>query len=493
MRRPCQWNLFLCTIKVYLYVCILEIADSELAVSELYVSELDVSIICNSFNNEYEMKFYNREKEILQLKEIQELSHQNAQLTVVTGRRRVGKTHMLLIATAGQPTLYFFVARKAERFLCQDFQQEVNEKLGIPILGEISSFGKLFEYLMVHSKEMSFNLIIDEFQEFSHIAPSVYSEMQHYWDLNKNESRINLIVSGSVFSLMHKIFHNSKEPLFGRATQMLKIRPFETSVLKEILTDHFPSWTSEDLLALYCFTGGVAKYVQMLMDGGAYTKQAMIDLMIKEDSLFLPEGKNMLIEEFGKEYTNYFTILSAIARGENTRRKIEAVVKREIGGYLTKMERDYSLISKTIPVFSKVETKNVRYTIEDNFLTFWFRFIYKYSHLIEIRGFRKLKEIISRDYFTYSGKILERYFRTRFIEEKNITIIGGYWDRKGKTEIDLIAVNELEKKAEIIEVKRNAANIEFDKLKEKSYHFKRSTGELMDYQIIYRGLSLDDM
>ena len=69
----------------------------------------------------------------------------------------------------------------------------------------------------------------------------------------------------------------------------------------------------------------------------------------------------------------------------------------------------------------------------------------------------------------------------------------GYWDRKGETEIDRIAVNELKKRAEIIEVKRNAANIEIEKLKEKGYYFKRSTGELLDYEIIYRGLSLSDM
>jgi len=91
------------------------------------------------------------------------------------------------------------------------------------------------------------------------------------------------------------------------------------------------------------------------------------------------------------------------------------------------------------------------------------------------------------------SKILERYYRSKFIEEKNITMIGGYWDRKGETEIDLISVNELDKRAEIIEVKRNAANINLEKLKEKSYFFKRSTGELKDYQITYRGLSLDDM
>lgn len=112
------------------------------------------------------------------------------------------------------------------------------------------------------------------------------------------------------------------------------------------------------------------------------------------------------------------------------------------------MERNYSLISKTTPIYSKVETKNVRYIINDNFLTFWFRFIYKYTHIIEIGGFKELREIINRDYDTFSGKMLERYFRSKIIEEKNVTRIGGYWDRKGRTEIDLIAVNEIEKKGQ---------------------------------------------
>jgi len=135
----------------------------------------------------------------------------------------------------------------------------------------------------------------------------------------------------------------------------------------------------------------------------------------------------------------------------------------------------------------------VRYIIDDNFLTFWFRFIYKYTHIIEIGGFKKLREIIDRDYDTFSGKMLERYFRSKIIEEKNVTRIGGYWDRKGRTEIDLIAVNEIEKRTEIIEVKRNATNINLPKLREKGVFFRSVTSELKDYKISYKGLSLKDM
>ncbi|MDR1980436.1 MAG: ATP-binding protein [Tannerellaceae bacterium] len=439
------------------------------------------------------MDFYNREKERETLLNVQKQSLGHAQMTVVTGRRRIGKTQLLLKATEGQPTLYFFVARKAESFLCQDFAQEIKNKLGIPVLGEVNRFGELFNFLMELSKRQAFNLIIDEFQEFYTIAPSVYSEMQHYWDVNSGQSKMNLLLSGSVHSLMHKIFQNAKEPLFGRATALLRVKPFETSVLKEILAAHHPGYTSEDLLALYAFTGGVAKYVQLLMDSGSYTPEAMLNYIIKEDSAFLPEGKNMLIEEFGREYANYFTILSAIARGENTRAKIEAVVNREIGGYLTKLEHDYGLVSKVIPVFAKVETKNVRYTLEDVFLTFWFRFIYKYSYMVEVGGYKQLKELIARDYPTFSGKILERYFRVQYIEQRRFTRIGGYWDRKGENEIDMIAVNELDKTADIIEIKRNPANINPEKLREKGVHFLKATGELNDYRIDYKTLSMDDM
>lgn len=441
------------------------------------------------------MKFYNREKEISRLYEIKQASQSNAQLTVVTGRRRIGKTQLILKATESEetPVLYFFVARKAENFLCQDFQQEIATKLGIPIMGEVSSFGKQFEYLMILSQQQAFTLIIDEFQEFMKVAPSAYSDMQHYWDIYKEKSKISIIVCGSVYSLMHKIFENQKEPLFGRATAKMSVKPFAVSVLKKILGDYHPKYTSEDLLALYSFTGGVAKYVQQFMDAGATTYKKMLSHMIKEDSTFIGEGRNMLIEEFGTEYATYFTILSAIARGENTRAKIEVLVKREIGGYLTKLEQDYGLIAKSTPIFAKVETKNVRYVIEDNFLTFWFRFIYKYGYMVEVGNYEGLKTIIDRDYKTFSGKMLEKYFRTKFIQSGNITHIGGYWDRKGENEIDLVVVNEIEQQAQIVEIKRKAENIDLDILRDKGVQFLRATGELKNYQITHSGLSMKEM
>ena len=128
------------------------------------------------------MRFFDRTEEIASLKEIQELSKDNAQFTVVTGRRRIGKTHLVWKAYEGQPIIYFFVARKAESDLCSDYLLEIENKLGLPIMGKVERFPELFEYLMKLSVERPITLFIDEFQEFFKVNKSVYSDMQRIWD-----------------------------------------------------------------------------------------------------------------------------------------------------------------------------------------------------------------------------------------------------------------------------------------------------------------------
>ena len=452
----------------------------------MLVSEITVSYVCG-------MKFYNREKEIKKLLEIKEQSKKNAQFSVVTGRRRIGKTQLLLKSYENTKFLYFFVAKKSEVILCQDFLQELKEKLNAPILGEVNSFSVLFEYIVQLSHEQNITLIIDEFQEFFTVNPSVYSDMQRIWDLHKDKAKLNLIVSGSVISLMYKIFENYKEPLFGRANYFIKLQAFKTNTLKEILSDYSPNYTPDDLLALYSFTGGVAKYVQLFMDNGWTSKEKMIEGMIDENSIFISEGKNLLIDEFGKEYGTYFSILTAISEGKNTRAEIENLLKKEIGGYLTKMERDFNLIKKQQPIFTKSSTKNVKYQIEDNFIMFWFRFIYKYSSMIEIGAYEQLRKIIERDFSSFSGHMLEKYFRENAQISQAYTSIGNYWDRKGETEIDFIAVNKIEKSIDFAEIKRQKNNISIEKLRQKAAEFLIQNPQFNSYKKDFYAWSLEDM
>lgn len=330
------------------------------------------------------MKFFGRQNEIKELQEIRNLSLQTARFTIVTGRRRSGKTSLLIKAYEDvQDMLYFFVARKSEAELCKDFIEEMTNKLQLPILGEVTRFADIFKYLLQLSKIRPITLVIDEFQDFKRVNPSIFSDMQKIWDLNKQEAHINLVVCGSVYSLMNIIFKNNKQPLYGRQTGEIKVTPFPPSIVKEILSTYNLAYTNEDLLALYSYTGGVAEYVEMMMDAGATTKEQMTEKFVAKNSYFIYEGKNMLIEEFGKDYARYFEILQLIASGYTTRGEIESIMKIELSGYLTKLENDYCLIARYTPMFQKTN-RNIRYQIEDNFLRVWFRYIYKYGYMIEV-------------------------------------------------------------------------------------------------------------
>ena len=441
------------------------------------------------------MRFFDREIEFEKLREIEDLSHEIAQFTIITGRRRVGKTEMVKKFYEGRTMLYFFVARKAETDLCDIFIDEVRTKLNMPIInGKGMSFAAMFKYIMELSQTQHINLFIDEFQDFYRVNPFIYSDMQNIWDSYKNKAHINLIVAGSVNTLMNKIFKDKKQPLFGRHTNTMHIRPFRPSVLKEIMSEYCPGYKKSDLLALYTLTGGVAKYVELFVDRKKFTEKKMLDMFFERDSYFLPEGKNMLVDEFGKDYGIYFSILTLIAQGRNTRSELENALNiKELSGYLKNLSEEYGLISKMQPIYEKSTNKNVHYVIDDQFLRFWFRFVYKYTHIIEAGGNDKLRIIVERDFTTVSGKSLESYFNEVLKESGQYTRLGYWHDRKGENEIDIIAEDEVDNKIEFIEVKRQKKNFDEDILKDKSEAFMKVVGSFGDYEIVYRGLSIEDM
>lgn len=377
--------------------------------------------------------------------------------------------------------------------LCQDFKAEAERKLNMPF-GNYSSFTELFRQLLFISQSQPFTLVLDEFQDWLRINSSIFSEMQREWDLAKATSKMNLIISGSIYSLMHRIFEDSKEPLFSRASRIIHLRAFETDVLKEILGDFNPQYSPEDLLTLYSLTHGVAWYVSLFMSNGKVTSQLMLNMLSEENSPFINEGKNLLIEEFGADYANYFSILSCIANGEVTRSQIESLTGiKEVGGYLERLLSHFNLIEKHVPIFSKPKTKNVRYILGDNFLTFWFRFFYKYQSFIESGALLQLQRVIRRDISVVEGFMLERYFRQKLRESQRYTQIGQYWDRKGENEIDIVAVNELDGIADVFEVKKDKKKYDEALLQKKVENMLTACPKLRKYEIRLACLSMEDM
>lgn len=436
-------------------------------------------------------QFFGRHEELKELRLLAERSHSNAQFTVISGSRRIGKTTLVKEAFIGEEVLlYFYVGKKSEGDLCEIYCQEVEEKLGIPI--QVRKFGDLFRFLMKLSQKQHITLFIDEFQRFAKINAAVYSDMQNIWDDYKKDAKMNLVVGGSAKSMLLHLFEGGDEPLFGRQTGVIRLSHFYPSELKEILSAYNPDYTNDDLLALYAITGGVARYVEILLDAGAFTRESMVDEVIRMSSIFIAEGRNHLFEEFGSESAVYFTILTSIATGHGERSEIENAVGKGVGGQLASLEDVFEVIKKHVPLFA-TNKKNVHYRLEDSFYIFWFRFIFKYNYLLEIKAHEKLREIVLRDFDTFSGKCLERYFYECMIEKKAYTRIGAWWNRKGDVDIDLIAVDELSKRADFYEIKRDDKAYNPDLLVFRKEAFLQATHQLEGYTISTSCLSMKDM
>ena len=210
---------------------------------------------------------------------------------------------------------------------------------------------------------------------------------------------------------------------------------------------------------------------------------------------FLNEGQALLIQEFGKKYGNYFSILSAIANGRNTLPEMEAAMGDvSLGGQLKRLEEDYDLVKKKRPIFSKEGTQAVRYEISDLFLRFWFRYFIKYQSYIEIQNYERLATIIKKDYPTFAGITLEMYFRQQMIESQDFAVIGSWWQGKNnrdQDEIDIVGIYAEEKRALVAEVKRQAKNFKPDLFAQKVDALRKKV--LFNYEIESRLFSMEDM
>lgn len=445
------------------------------------------------------MKFYNREPEIAELQRIENLSFtHNSRMTVITGRRRIGKTSLIKKALGGSdaPMLYFFTARKAESALVNDFVFEIRNKIDVYIPEGLTSVTAVMRHLLELAKTSRFTVVIDEFQEFQNINSSLFSDLQNLWDNYRFETHLNLVLSGSIHSMMRKIFTDSNEPLFGRADNIINLKPFRINVIKEIIQDYNPQYSNEDLLALYSITGGVPKYIELFCDNGYVDAQSILRFTTSNMSPFIDEGRNLLITEFGRDYGTYFSILLAISKGKTTQSEITAALGgMPIGGHLEKLENTFNIISKFRPIFAKPGTKNtVRFRIADMFLLFWFRFIESNRTMVELDNYDDLTELLMTEYPTYSGYALERYFKQKLAEEGGFREIGSWWMPKlglEASEIDIVGIKTNNKDALVAEVKRQRRNYDHKKFMSKVECIK--TTALANYDVESRLFTIADM
>jgi len=456
-------------------------------------------------------KFYNREIQLNKLRDTSNhIAESKGRLSVVVGRRRVGKTRLLNEAFSTDAKelanknnyLYLFISRKSEAALVDEFTAVIKNKFDAKFF-QPSSLKDIFEYLFHYATTQPLTLVVDEFQDIEKINSSLFSDLQNLWDSYKNTTMMHFVCCGSLYSLMTKIFKGDKQPLLNRDDHFFKIPPLSPTFIKQVMVDQ-NRYCAENMLLWWCLSGGIPKYLEWLsntgendlIDTGSEASNAEIklvfDKLISSSSPLIKEGVHRLVEDFGSEHRTYFDVLGAIANGYTARSRIENYLNIGIGTILQNLEGDFDILAKMRPITSSENSRDVRYKIVDPFLRFWFKFIYSNRSAVEMENFDYIKKVLNRDFDTFSGGELEALCEAILIESKQFNRIGSYWDNKGENEIDIVAINDFDKRILIVEVKRQLKRYSHNKLVIKSSGLL-SKLKLKNYQVDYQCFSLDNL
>jgi len=384
------------------------------------------------------MKFVDRYEELRSLKE--KLNSENFELIVIYGRRRIGKTRLILEAIRNREHIYYLAV---EGDNLRHFKRFASK-----IVPEIAHVQEDWESYFNFLKDKV--VVIDEFPNLIKEDLGVVSIFQRIVDLTLKGTKTKLILLGSSVSMMSDNVLSHKSPLYGRRTASIKLGPLKFIYLKEF----FPNLSWEELVEIYGFADGIPYYLEKIR----LPFWSWLAEEIRRPDTFLKDELDFLMKYEFTEVTTYKKILEAVAFGRTTPKEIREYVKAkhsDITQYLKNLI-ETEFIVREVPITEGARSKKGRYYIADNFVAFWFRYIYPNLSAIE-EGLLDVKEI-RQDYPSYLGFVFEKVARQFLIELNKrdklpfkFSKIGRWWHKD--KEIDLVALNEREKKALFVEVK----------------------------------------
>lgn len=376
---------------------------------------------------------------------------------VIHGRRRVGKTALMLEHIKDRKGIYLYVnEKKSTPMLLEEFEEEVRRTTSMPDYIHFSTWNDLLAFLINNEEEIV--VIIDEFQRLLQIDPSFYATCQKIIDTRAMRARSSLIVSGSSMGMMRKIFYENGAPLFKRADNIIELRPF---YLQDTLTMMDELGVDSDMgkLDLYTLFGGIPFYYQLAAKYSVRSKEEAVERMILGE--FAPlrnEVREVMVEEFGKEHATYFEILAAMAMGKESRKEIADmthVSMNSLTPYLNDLIDVLGIVKYEVPVGEDPHrSKRGRHILADNFFRFHFRYLFRHASLAQSLNFEELRRIIDEDWLALRGIAFKDLARNhvKSIWTNDYPEIGRAWDRKGR-EVDIVGLDRKKERALMMEAK----------------------------------------
>lgn len=441
-----------------------------------------------------QQKFVDRKEELGFLEE--RYKTDLAEFVVLYGRRRVGKTELLLKFLENKKGIYLLASTEGDRQNIKDFSKIVGRFIGDENLStlDFDRWQSFFEALFNHKtfdamlKKQKIVMIIDEFPFLIQSNKDIPSIFHKIWELIMKNENIMLILSGSAVAVMESEVLDKKSPLYGRRTGQWQLQPLHFSHLKEFLP-----YSLEELAMVWFVTGGIPAYLLKLSPKMSFWENIQ-SAVLKKGTYLYTEAELLLNEEF-REPKNYKLIFKAIALGSNTLGEIcnnTGLDKSMVSKYLDVL-KSLHIVREEIPVTASRKFKRRLYLISDPFFNFWFRYVYPNRIDLEAGRSEEITELVKKDFSDYAGHMFEvlvdELIRTKYVlKQFSFSEIGRWWH--GGEEIDIVALNEATKDIVFIECKwqnlsqKDAKKVLFD-LQEKSTHVEWNNGKRKEHFAIF--------
>ncbi len=390
-------------------------------------------------------KFVDRENEIKFLNE--EYNKKESSLVVLYGRRRIGKTSLIKEFGKDKKMIYFLATEESEIQNRINFADKIFEFLNYgQIMLSLNNWEDIFKILIRQKYEQKIVIVIDEFQYLGKVNSNFPSVFQKIWDeILKNEN-IMVILCGSLINMMESQVLSYSSPLYGRRTGQIKLKqiPFKN------YNDFFEKkLTKKELIEKYSVTGGVPKYIE------SFKSSSNIYNEIKENILnsqtYLYEEPYFLLQNEVSEIGSYFSIIKSIANGNTKLGNIATSLEispTNLSKYL-QILINLDILEREVPVTEKnpEKSKKGHYKIKDNYLSFWFKFIYPNRDFLELGEKEVVLNKIKNNFidnhvsFVYEDVCRQTMWKLNIDKKLQINFdkLGKWWNNS--EEIDIVGVD----------------------------------------------------
>ncbi|MEO8149361.1 MAG: ATP-binding protein [Bacteroidia bacterium] len=393
------------------------------------------------------MEFINRTAELASLQS--EYSRKGGSFVVVYGRRRTGKTTLIRKFLEGKEAVYYLADKQIEQQQILKLQEQLVAFSGDKLLQSlrINHWDQLFNYieqLLTKRKGKKLVIVLDEFQYLAGSNAAFASMLQRYWDNQLHQKNVMLIICGSLISMMYKHALGYNAPLYGRRTAQLHIHPFRFEHIHPFLKEKNPL----EKLEFYGLCGGIPRYL-LEMNPSKSLLQNIKEHVLDRNKMLFSEPRYILNDELN-ETSTYFSLLRVIAAGNHKIGDIATALgipNNNLTSHLDKL-RELDIVERIAPVTEKNPSKSRKglYIIKDFFFRFWFRYVFPYQGDLEMGNTQLLMHKIQTDLNMYMSFIFEEVCRQWVynVSPFGIQKVGSYWEKQ--VEIDVVAINESEKK-----------------------------------------------